>query len=62
MPALFEPLYAAVLDALPRAAESESWRVDVVLDSLEVPEAFRERPLSQLSGGWQRLAMLARVW
>ena len=40
---------------------SESWRVDVVLEQLEVPEALRETPLKQLSGGWQRLAMLARV-
>ena len=49
--------------ALPaEQAETESWRVDVVLDSLEVPQTLRERPLAQLSGGWQRLAMLARVW
>ncbi|MBB6468683.1 ATPase subunit of ABC transporter with duplicated ATPase domains [Aminobacter lissarensis] len=52
----------AVLAAL-RAdqAESESWRVDIVLDELDVPEEMRQRPLSKLSGGWQRLAMLARV-
>ncbi|PWK65339.1 ABC-F family ATP-binding cassette domain-containing protein [Aminobacter sp. AP02] len=55
--------YEAVLRALPaEQAESESWRVDIVLDELDVPEVMRERPLSQLSGGWQRLAMLARVW
>ncbi|WP_378944225.1 ABC-F family ATP-binding cassette domain-containing protein [Mesorhizobium sp. ANAO-SY3R2] len=55
--------YDAVLQALPAdQAESDSWRVDVVLESLEVPEALRQRPLSQLSGGWQRLALLARVW
>jgi ATPase subunit of ABC transporter with duplicated ATPase domains len=56
------PFYAAVREALAvdvRAAES--WRVDVVLDSLQVPEALRERPLRQLSGGWQRFAMIARV-
>ncbi len=40
---------------------SEGWRVDVALDSLEVPEGLRTRPLKQLSGGWQRLAMLARA-
>jgi ATPase subunit of ABC transporter with duplicated ATPase domains len=56
-------LYDAVLQALPaEQAESERWRVDVVLDELDVPEDLRERRLSQLSGGWQRLAMLARVW
>ncbi|MBP1860157.1 ABC-F family ATP-binding cassette domain-containing protein [Rhizobium herbae] len=55
--------YAVVLDALPAdQQESESWRVDVVLESLDVPEALRQRPLKQLSGGWQRIAMLARVW
>jgi ATPase subunit of ABC transporter with duplicated ATPase domains len=55
--------HQAVLGALPaEQAESESWRVDIVLDSLDVPEAMRERPLSKLSGGWLRLAMLARVW
>ena len=55
--------YDAVLRALPREqVASESWRVDVTLDSFDVPAAMRERALAQLSGGWQRLAMLARVW
>jgi len=55
-------LHAAVLAALSGAQQaSERWRVDVALDSLQVPEAMRPRPLKQLSGGWQRLAMLARV-
>ncbi len=53
----------AVLHALSNEqAESEGWRVDVTLDSLDVPMSMRERALAQLSGGWQRLAMLARVW
>jgi ATPase subunit of ABC transporter with duplicated ATPase domains len=42
-------------------AEHESWRVDIVLDQLGVAEELRDRPLSKLSGGWQRLALLARV-
>ena len=51
-----------VRSALPdEQADSESWRVDIVLDALGVDEALRARSLSQLSGGWQRLAMLARV-
>jgi ATPase subunit of ABC transporter with duplicated ATPase domains len=55
--------YEAVLNALTQEqAESESWRVDIILDDLGVDEALRARSLSQLSGGWQRLAMLARVW
>lgn len=55
--------YDAVLDALPaEQAESEGWRVDVVLGELDVPDELRQRRLSLLSGGWQRLAMLARMW
>jgi len=52
---LDRPFYAAVLETL--AADqrlSESWRVDVALESLEVPEALRQRPLKHLSGGLQR--------
>jgi ATPase subunit of ABC transporter with duplicated ATPase domains len=55
--------YDLVRRALPAdEAETEGWRVDVALDSLEIPPMLRERPLSHLSKGWQRLAMLARVW
>ena len=43
-------------------ADSESWRVDVALDGLAVPEELRNRKLGELSGGWQRVALLARVW
>jgi ATPase subunit of ABC transporter with duplicated ATPase domains len=57
------PFHLAVLQVLPADQQvNESWRVDMVLESLEVPEDLRERPVGQLSGGWQRLAMLARVW
>lgn len=57
------PLRDAIASALdPAVLESESWRVDVVLDELQIPEALRDRALAGLSGGWQRLAMLARVW
>ena len=55
--------YQATLEALPTERRaSESWRVDVTLQSLAAPEALWERTLAQLSGGWRRLAMLARVW
>lgn len=40
----------------------ESWRVDMLLDVLEVSADIRERKLCALSGGWQRLALLARTW
>ena len=56
-------LYDAVLEALPVAdRETDSWRVDVVLDEFETPDAMRHRPLNQLSGGWQRIALIARCW
>ncbi|MEP3116417.1 ABC-F family ATP-binding cassette domain-containing protein [Nisaea sp.] len=52
----------AVCDALsPTEAETESWRADVLLETLEVPDIFRTRKLEELSGGWQRTALLARA-
>jgi len=57
------PLHAAVLSGLAaETAEEESWRADIALDDLSIPEEFRQRPLAALSGGWQRLGMLARQW
>ena len=56
-------LYDMVLAALPDAErETDSWRVDVVLDEFETPDALRHRPLNQLSGGWQRIALIAHCW
>ena len=52
-------LNAAVRDGLD---EAEHGRADIVLDSLEAPADLRDRPLAQLSGGWRRLALLARTW
>jgi ATPase subunit of ABC transporter with duplicated ATPase domains len=53
----------AALDALgAEQAESESWRVDAALDELAVPDELRGRQLGDLSGGWQRVAILARAW
>jgi ATPase subunit of ABC transporter with duplicated ATPase domains len=46
---------------LQAAPEGEEWRADVALDDLEIPEGFRDLPMSGLSGGWQRLVMLARM-
>ena len=58
-----QTLYQWVLAALPvEQAEYESWRVDVVLDGLNVPYDLQHKPLSELSGGWQRTAMLAAAW
>ena len=56
-------LHEAVRRALPTAARvHEAWRVGGVLDEFATPESLRDRPLAALSGGWQRLALLARAW
>lgn len=55
-------MHGAVLSALPEEARDyESWRVDVALDDFAVPADLRERRVSALSGGWQRLMLLARA-
>jgi len=61
--ALEKTLYDMVLAALPlEQADYESWRVDVVLDDLKVPYDLQQTPLAELSGGWQRTALLAAAW
>ena len=56
-------LYDAVLEALPPGdRDTDSWRVDVVLDEFETPAEMRNRTLTELSGGWQRIALIARCW
>jgi ATPase subunit of ABC transporter with duplicated ATPase domains len=56
-------LYEAVQSALPEdARETESWRVDVALAALSTPETLYATPVLALSGGWQRLMLIARVW
>jgi len=53
----------AVLEVLPEAERDfESWRVDVALDEFDTPAALRDSPVSELSGGWQRIALIARTW
>jgi ATPase subunit of ABC transporter with duplicated ATPase domains len=63
-PAALLPLTmrAATLAALPDdIATTENWRADIVLDDLAVPQALRDQPLGNLSGGWQRTTLLARA-
>ncbi len=36
--------------------------MDVALDDLKVPYDLQHKPLKELSGGWQRTAMLAAAW
>jgi ATPase subunit of ABC transporter with duplicated ATPase domains len=57
------PLAEALRRAIPPAErESQGWRVEVVLDDFAAPTELHGRPLRQLSGGWQRLALIARAW
>ena len=57
------PLSVALRRALPPAErETNAWKAGLVLDLLDTPAAMRERKLSALSGGWQRLALIARAW
>lgn len=63
-PARLLPLtfHDAVRNALaPEIAETEGWRVDILLDDLAVDQATRHRPVGALSGGWQRTMLLARA-
>ncbi len=63
-PAAFAELTLAevVRRGLPPAERaSQGWQVDVLLDELSAPAALHDRPMKQLSGGWQRLALLARA-
>ena len=57
------PLVEAIRRALPTAdRDSNEWRVAVVLDEFGSPAELHERRLHALSGGWQRLALIARAW
>jgi ATPase subunit of ABC transporter with duplicated ATPase domains len=55
----FTEAVAAALD--PHQRDDEGWRVDIILDDLAVPENLRTRKVAELSGGWQRMALLAHV-
>ncbi|RDI62227.1 ABC-F family ATP-binding cassette domain-containing protein [Microvirga subterranea] len=46
----------------PEDRDGQDWRIDMVLDEFETPADLRERPMRALSGGWQRLALIARAW
>jgi ATPase subunit of ABC transporter with duplicated ATPase domains len=57
------PMQEAIRRAIPPEDRgTDAWKTGMVLDLLETPAALRERKLTELSGGWQRLALIARVW
>ena len=45
--------------ALPAADGSEDWKVDVLLDEIGVAYETAQQPFGSLSGGWQRLMLIA---
>ena len=57
------PLAEAIRRALPAVErEAQAWRVDVMLDAFAAPAELHGRLVGELSGGWQRLALIARAW
>lgn len=51
-----------LLEAIPKEERDYSeWKVDVTMDEIGVPIEIRNFPLAHLSGGWQRMALIARA-
>lgn len=56
-------LYDVILEAIPEEERDyNSWKVDVALDAFKAPEILHQKAVKELSGGWQRLALIARTW
>lgn len=56
-------LYDVIAEAIPHEERDYSlWKVDVALDTFKAPETMRQQAIKHLSGGWQRLALIARTW
>lgn len=59
---LEKTFYDVLTEAIPIEERSySSWRVDNTLDSFQTPNSLRQKPIKALSGGWQRLALIARL-
>ncbi|MDP3746980.1 MAG: ABC-F family ATP-binding cassette domain-containing protein [Phenylobacterium sp.] len=54
-----QPLRQVLEAALPVTDGSEDWKVDVLLDEIGVAFETAEQPFGSLSGGWQRLMLIA---
>lgn len=56
-------LYDVILEAIPEdERDYNSWKVDVALDAFKAPQELHHKIVKELSGGWQRLALIARTW
>ncbi|MCL2017544.1 MAG: ATP-binding cassette domain-containing protein [Alphaproteobacteria bacterium] len=57
-----ETLYNVVLTALPVEERGyNSWKIDAALDAIGAPTELWTRKISELSGGWRRLALIVRT-
>ena len=54
-----ELLGQRVIDVLEAGRPGEEWRAAVLMDDLEMPWETGQQPFAELSGGWQRIALLA---
>lgn len=62
-PLLDDCVESVVATGLPADTRDwETWRTAVALQDIGVPSDLWTRPLGQLSGGWQRMVLLARAW
>ncbi len=56
-------LYDVIAEAIPEEMRDyNTWKVDVALDTFKAPQAIHQKFVKELSGGWQRLALIARSW
>ena len=54
--------YDYLLEAIPVDERDYSgWKVDVAMEDIGVPQEIKFLPLAHLSGGWQRMALIARA-
>lgn len=59
---LNKTLHDVIAEAIPaHDRDANLWKVDVALDTFKAPQDIISRPICELSGGWQRLAMIART-
>jgi len=45
--------------ALPEGGRDDTWKVDVLIDDLRIPLDLADKRFGELSGGWQRLLLIA---
>ena len=61
IPAALEkvPVREMLERALPADSHGDGWKVDVLIDDLRIPLDLADKKFGELSGGWQRLLLIA---